>query len=240
MPVEMRRLVSSASASSSPPVYCCGACYDVAVRDDATLEAQFQVDSTPLLFTMSESLHRPYPIYTQCVICDRYVFRMVDEVDIVTRILAAVRAREKSRSLHAALQSQPSWIFHGMASEFRTTLATLLLHADATLDVDALMTHIHSLQGIPSRETIRCKMLMHFAWNACDATDSPCDATYSPCDATDSPCDVTDSPCDATYSPCDATYSPCDATYSPCDVTDSPCDATDSPCDVTDSPCDAT
>ena len=164
MPVEMMRLVSSATSSSSP-VYCCGACYDVAIREDATLEAQFQVESTPLIFTMSESLYRPHPIYTQCAICDRYVFRIVNEVDIITRIHAAVRARETSRSLHAALKSQPSWIFHGMTNDFRTTLETQL-QTDTTFDVDALMTHIHSLQGIPSHDTILSKMRTHFQWHA--------------------------------------------------------------------------
>ena len=142
------------------PAYCCSLCYDVAIDLDPTLAAHFDADDTPLLFTMSESLHRPHPIYTQCIVCDRYVFQILHEVDITTRINHAIRSHESAGSLHLELTSRPSWMFHGPTTEFPTLVAALL--KDSRFELDLLMPHIHSVVGIPSRAQIAQRIHAHF------------------------------------------------------------------------------
>ncbi len=101
---------------------------------------------------VGDRLHRPQPVFTKCVVCDRLVFRLVEEVDVIARIEVALRSSESSRSLHIALQSQPSWLFHGHMTDFPAALASVV--RNTRWEMEPLRTHIQSICGIPTREQI--------------------------------------------------------------------------------------
>lgn len=157
--------------SEDAPAYCCSSCYDVAIDQDPTLATHFEADDTPLLFTMSESLHRPHPIYTQCIVCERHVYQILHEVDIATRIRNAIRSQESAGSLHLALSSQPLWMFHGHTTEFPTFIASLL--KGSRLDLDRLMPHVHSIVGIPAPAQIEQRVKAYFPPHPTDVVIMP-------------------------------------------------------------------
>ncbi len=152
-------------------VYCCGACYNAAIVVDPILAKHFVLETAPALFTFSESFHRSHPVYSQCTICDRYLFRIINEVDIMTRIETAIKSRETNSSLYIALKAQQSWIFNGPTTQFQTHLRTTL--KDTRIDVDTILSQNHTVQGIQPLETILRKIKSH----CCCSDDQNSDAT---------------------------------------------------------------
>jgi hypothetical protein len=153
-------------------VYCCGACYNAAIPGDKMLAKHFVLETAPTLFTFSESFHRSHPVYSQCAICDRYIFRIISEVDIITRIETAIKSGESNSSLHVALKAHPSWLFHGPTTRFKSHLADV--SKDTRIDVDTILSHSHVVQGIQSLETVRRKIKSY-----CRSDEQKSDAAHT-------------------------------------------------------------
>jgi hypothetical protein len=153
-------------------VYCCGACYNAAIPGDKMLAKHFVLETAPTLFTYSESFHRSHQVYSQCAICDRYIFRIISEVDIITRIETAIKSGESNSSLHVALKASPSWLFNGQTTRFKSHLADAF--KDTRIDVDTILSHNHVVQGIPSLETVRRKLKSH-----CCSDEQKSDAAHT-------------------------------------------------------------
>jgi len=148
MPIAVMRL-----RSADPPVYCCATCYDVAIRHDPAIAAYFGVEPAPLRFTLSDRFHRPTLTLTQCGACERSVYRLLEEVDALGRLHAAMRSGESLRDVHVALRAQPSWLFHGHTTAFPTALAALVAQ-HPRLDAERIRAHVESIHGIPTPEQI--------------------------------------------------------------------------------------